>query len=188
MQANSIIRLSGISNHIISRDIALKPVTLKVNKTTGPKNELQTNQSLLERLRSLQVKDQREIVIKKSQPSDAEIERVLTFVGLNKLIKLYLKDPLMWDSRILGKIFGIQENICESLVRFVQPMVYRADSTMSKPEQIVEQRFIVDVKRLKEDENYLAKRKNVRMITLGQQKLDVLAADEQIENDYPKLS
>jgi hypothetical protein len=160
----------------------------KTLTTLKSKNDEQNNQILLKRLKNLSVIGARKTL---PPPNANEIlnnhneelpPRRLTLDKLSKLIKRYQSDPLIWNPSVLARIFRIPEDHCTRLAIYVRPMIHLNRNTGAGDEKLLETKFVVDVARLKSDDNYLVTYKRI-VFPEHSQKLPKRALPE-IEKDF----
>lgn len=153
-------------------------VRQKTSNTLKSKNDEQANQALLKRIRNISVIGEKKTVLPKTDRGDTiDLARCLTFEKLGKLIKLHTSDPLIWNVSILSRIFKIREDYCDRLVNYVRPMVYLSTSRKDETKQLVNNPVVIDVARLKTDDDYLVIYKRI-VFPEQQQKLPQLALQD----------
>lgn len=110
--------------------------------------------NFLNRLRKINISRK---VVKVDQVIKDEIVedklRNLNHKKLEKIIELYISDPLTWDNYTLSRIYKVQNDQLASLIRYVRPMVHYTGSDVDTT-KLVKTSLVVDISRFKRDKNY----------------------------------
>lgn len=158
--------------------MSINIITRRTFNTIKSKNDERLNQALLGRLKNISLtggKKTEPPVESKPAENSQDVERNLTFAKLSRLVNYYTTDPLMWDTSMLCRVFKIPEDSCENLVKYVQPMVYYANSTMYESKKLMKTPVVIDVNRLKSDEKYLPRLQQLVFLDIHQK--DILATE-----------
>lgn len=83
------------------------------------------------------------------------LHRNISVPKLDYIIKIHLKDPLIWNLSVLSRIFKIDEEIMKGILEYVKPMVFYIDHRHEDFKQLIEFSEVVDVERLQNDKTYL---------------------------------
>lgn len=132
--------------------------------TLKSKDDERNVQDLLVRLQKLAVNAEKRAepaAAKEGDFSEINQLRRVPFDKLRKLVTLYQKDPLIWNSSVLGRIYKLPEHYCENICFYVGPMVFYATNDHDEVQRMRQTAFVVDVGRFKTDENYLKKYKRI---------------------------
>lgn len=135
-------------------------IYLREFKTLKSKDDEHNSQDLLKRLRKLAVTSERRPTPRPVKANDDQL-RCMDFDRLKKLLRFYQSDPLIWNPSVLGRIFKVPEHHCENIVAYVKPMVFFATNEYDTVQRMMKTTFVVDVGRMKFDDNYLINYKKI---------------------------
>lgn len=130
--------------------------------TIKSKNDEALNQGLLKRIKNISIIDERKKVpLRKISDNEAEPLRTLTEGNLKKIVDLYYRDALVYNPSVLGRIYNLHEHHCSEVVNYLKPLVFFENNTMDETTKLVKGSIVIDVARLKSDENYLSAYKRI---------------------------
>lgn len=143
-------------------------------KTIKSINDEKTNQALLGRLKKVSIVDGK--TMKRKPGLDTFVDkneqiRKLTLRNLDKLITTHARDPLVWNSSVLGRVYHVPEHYCQQLIYYVQPFTEAARITEAGMETLIETQTVIDIERFKKDCNYLAEFKKFKFIASNRQEV-----------------
>lgn len=130
--------------------------------TLKSKNDEALNQGLLKRIKNISIIDERKKVpLQKTDDTQLDQQRTLTQNRLKKIVELYYQDALVYNPSVLGRTYRIHEKYCSEIVNYIKPLVFLENNTMESTTKILKGSIVVDVARLKSDENYLTAYKRI---------------------------
>lgn len=148
--------------------LMLTIVRRKTFNTLKSRHDQQNDQDLLKRLKNISVIGEKKTTFPPTPPNEVvqkdsieKPERSLTFDRLSKLVRFHQTDPLTWNPSILGRIFNIPEFYCEKLLIYCRPMVFYSSPAHRESQKLISTTYVVDVGRLKSDDNYLVTYKKI---------------------------
>jgi hypothetical protein len=167
--------------------LSMNIVRHKTLNTLKSKHDERNDQALLKRLKNLSVIGAKKTLpplkaseIKGDDQADLPVRR-LTMDKLSRMIHHHQSDPLTWSPYVLGRIFNIPEDYCSKLAIYVRPMIHWNKNVGEGNVRLLKTEFVVDVARLKSDDNYLVTYKKIvfpeRNEELSKRALADIAAD-----------
>lgn len=123
------------------------------------------NHNLLNRLKSIRIVDGKEKIEKDTIMIDSSSAiRKITFEKLERLLIRNTENSILWNSYVLGRIYGIPENSCKHLIEYVAPLGILFDNRYDSPQELLKHSYIYDVKRLKEDKLYMPRYQAIEFV------------------------
>lgn len=132
-----------------------RALSRRTYKTIKSINDESTNQPLLGRLKQISVSGHTEIKPLPVPIKQEQCRRTLTLENLEKILEYHVKDPLVWNESMLGRIYNVEENHCTTLCRYVLPFTQTARASKMGAEELLETQIVIDISLFKEDKSYL---------------------------------